>query len=184
MKADGPRVSGYLKRLQEAITASVEGMTPEQLRWHLEGKWSAVEVLEHLYLTYSGTTKGCERCLEKGSQAGLATFKNRLGQFIVITCGHMPGGLKAAERLQPKGLAMEQVVGEIGLRIGETDEALQRCESQFGRRTKFLNHPVLGPLTAAQWRKFHWVHGWHHVKQIRLLRKLSGVGKEIQTRSR
>jgi len=25
---------------------------------------------------------------------------------------------------------------------------------------------VLGPLTASQWRKFHWIHGRHHVKQI------------------
>jgi hypothetical protein len=165
-------MSEYLKRLQEAIASSVAGMTPEELSRHPEGKWSAVEVLEHLYLTYTGTVKGCERCLEKGEpQVTPATFRQRIGQFIVITAGHMPGGLKAAERLQPKGLPREQVVGEIGLRISSMEEVLQRCESRFGQATKFLNHPVLGPLTAAPWRKFHWVHGWHHVKQIRRLRQ-------------
>jgi hypothetical protein len=28
----------------------------------------------------------------------------------------------------------------------------------------------LGPLTGAQWRKFHLVHGRHHARQIRQLR--------------
>jgi hypothetical protein len=34
-----------------------------------------------------------------------------------------------------------------------------------------LDHLILGPLTAAQWRKFHWIHGRHHVKQILRLRE-------------
>jgi hypothetical protein len=29
---------------------------------------------------------------------------------------------------------------------------------------------ILGPLTGAQWRKFHLVHGRHHVKQVLHLR--------------
>jgi hypothetical protein len=29
---------------------------------------------------------------------------------------------------------------------------------------------VLGPLTGAQWRKFHLVHGLHHQKQLLRLR--------------
>jgi len=165
-------VNGYLKRLQEAISSSVEGMTLEQLRKHPEGKWSAVEILEHLYLTYTGTIKGCERCLDKGDpQARPLTFKDRLSQFVVITCGHMPGGRKAPEPTLPRGAASEQVVNDIGVQLGAMEDLLQRCEQRFGSRTKFMNHPVLGALTAAQWRKFHWIHGWHHVKQIRRLRE-------------
>jgi hypothetical protein len=41
------------------------------------------------------------------------------------------------------------------------------CECRFGSATKILDHPILGPLTAEQWRKFHWVHGRHHARQIR-----------------
>jgi hypothetical protein len=29
-----------------------------------------------------------------------------------------------------------------------------------------LDHPFIGPLTADQWRKFHWVHGRHHIRQM------------------
>jgi len=30
-----------------------------------------------------------------------------------------------------------------------------------------MDHLFLGPLTANEWRKFHWVHGRHHARQIR-----------------
>lgn len=46
-----------LKTLQQEIEAAMEGMSPEKLSWHPAGKWSAAEVFEHLYLTYTGTSK-------------------------------------------------------------------------------------------------------------------------------
>jgi hypothetical protein len=53
------------------------------------------------------------------------------------------------------------------------DSIIARCEEQLGSRCKLLDHPILGPLTASQWRKFHLVHGLHHVKQLRRLREIS-----------
>lgn len=50
-------MDSYLERLHEAITSAIYGITTEDLRRHPEGKWSTAEVLEHLYLTYSGTMK-------------------------------------------------------------------------------------------------------------------------------
>jgi len=51
------------------------------------------------------------------------------------------------------------------------DDMIARCEEKFGSSSKLLDHPILGPLTGAEWRKFHLVHGRHHVKQIRRLRQ-------------
>jgi hypothetical protein len=51
------------------------------------------------------------------------------------------------------------------------DGIIARCEESFGGRTKLLDHPILGPLTAPQWRKMHLVHGLHHLKQLRRLRQ-------------
>lgn len=61
----------------------------------------------------------------------------------------------------------EKVLAEIGRKISEMDDVMTRCEEQFGTRRRLLDHPMLGPLTVAQWRKFHLVHGMHHVKQLR-----------------
>jgi hypothetical protein len=51
------------------------------------------------------------------------------------------------------------------------DRCIALCEEKLGSRRKLLDHPILGPLTGAEWRKFHLVHGLHHVKQIRRLRE-------------
>ena len=54
-------MDAYLQRLQQAIQSATQGMTGEDLRRHREGKWCTGEILEHLYLTYTGTTKAFER---------------------------------------------------------------------------------------------------------------------------
>ena len=54
--------------------------------------------------------------------------------------------------------------------LAEMDEAINACESKMGSKIRIADHPVLGPLTVAQWRKFHMVHTRHHMKQIVALR--------------
>ena len=49
-------------------------------------------------------------------------------------------------------------------------QVIAQCEERYGARVKVLDHPVLGPLTAKQWRKFHLIHGRHHVRQISRLK--------------
>jgi hypothetical protein len=164
-------MDSYLKKLQEAITAATKGMTSDELVRHAPGKWSVAEVLEHLSLTYTGTTKGFRRCLEAGKPlAGPLTLKQRVAIAAVTGAGYFPNGRKAPKQTEPTGAPSEKVVAEIGPQIVAMDEAIARCEARHGKRARLLDHPVLGPLTAQQWRKFHWVHGKHHVKQIQRLR--------------
>ncbi len=37
-----------LEQLKASLESAVEGMSSEQLSWHLPGKWCAAEVLENL----------------------------------------------------------------------------------------------------------------------------------------
>jgi Protein of unknown function (DUF1569) len=165
-------MNAYLERLREAITSATAGMTAEDLMRHPEGKWSTAEVLEHLYLTYTGTTKAFERCLQAGKPLARAPLlKDRVRTFVVTGLGHLPNGRSAPERTQPRGMPANEVAREIGPRISAMEELIARCEARFGKRTRVLDHPILGPLTARQWRKFHWIHGCHHLKQIRKLRQ-------------
>ena len=160
-----------LEKLQHALADATAGMSEEEMNRHPEGKWCAAEVLEHLYLTYTGTIKGFERAIQKGHpQMTPATLRQRLGKLMVVVFGHMPEGRKAPAMATPKGLRREKVRAEIGAKIGEMDEIISRCESQVGAGKKVMQHMILGPLTAAEWRKFHLVHGLHHVKQIHALR--------------
>ena len=129
-------------------------------------------MLEHLYLTYTGTVKGFERCLQAGKPLARAPLlKDRMRTFVVTGLGHLPQGRKAPERTLPRGMPAAEVTREIGPRILDMEDLIAQCEARFGKRTRVLDHPILGPLTARQWRKFHWVHGRHHVKQIQKLRR-------------
>jgi len=160
-------MDSYLQRLHAAITSVTGGMTAEQLTRHPEGKWCVAEILEHLYYTYTGTVKGMQLCLETGKpQARAPTLKERLQILWVIEAGMFPEGRPAPERTRPRGLSADEVSRQIGPTIIAMDEVITQCESRFGNRTLIRDHPILGPLTCRQWRKFHWVHGRHHMEQI------------------
>jgi hypothetical protein len=167
-------MDAYLQRLQESIQSATQGMSGEDLLRHPEGKWCAAEILEHLYLTYTGTTKAFERCLQAGQpQVSARVLRDRVRTIVVVGLGHMPKGRQSPKHALPRGMTPEQVTREIGPRISAMDAAIAQCESRFGKQNRLLDHPILGPLTGRQWRKFHWVHGRHHLKQVQSLRQQS-----------
>ena len=134
----------------------------------LSGKWSANQILEHLFLTYKHTGRGLARCLEQGAPlVTRATLKDRVATLLVVKFGYLPNGRKAPDRATPRGMLPEEVRQGIWMQLQQMGSALDECERQFGQRAKIMSHPFLGPLTAEEWRKFHWVHGRHHARQIR-----------------
>jgi hypothetical protein len=166
-------MDSYLERLQHTLAEAIRGMTLEDLTRHAEGKWSAAEELEHLYLSYHGTVKVFQRCLDAGKPlATKSSLKQRAMVVMLVECGHFPRGRKAPKQVIPRGMPAEAIVAEIGPQIAAMDALITQCEARYGARKKVLDHPVLGPLTTRQWRKFHWVHGRHHAKQIQERRKL------------
>jgi hypothetical protein len=164
-------MDSHLEELKQAVESAVDGLSTEQLSWHPAAKWCAAEVLEHLYLTYTGTIKGFAKVLEAGKPlATQASMKQRVRTVVVVGFQHLPEGRQAPANTRPRGLPAEKVRSEVGVKIVEMDTIIAQCEARFGRDISLLDHPILGPLTAMQWRKFHFVHGRHHVKQLRRLR--------------
>jgi Protein of unknown function (DUF1569) len=161
-------MDSYLERLQRELESATAGATAAGLEQAPAGKWNAAQVLEHLFLTYKNTNKGIGKCLEnRAPLATGATFRHRIGTLLVVRVGYLPSGRKAPERTTPRGMGAEAVRQAIFPEIERMESGLRECENTFGRKTKIMDHPILGPLTAAEWRKFHWVHGRHHARQIR-----------------
>jgi hypothetical protein len=166
-------MDSHLDHLQRAIASVTRGLTATDLTRHPEGKWSSAEVLEHLYLTYTSTVKAFERCLKAGRpQVTPPTPKQRLATVLVVRAGLMLGRREAPLYTRPRGMPAARVVAEIGGQIEVMDRIIAQCEARYGKRVKLLNHSVLGPLSGSEWRKFHWVHGRHHIKQIWRLQTL------------
>lgn len=161
-------MDSYLDRLQRELRNALAGASPAGMEASAAGKWSPSQILEHLFLTYRGTHKGLSKCLESGASLATAgTFRNSVRSFIVCNLGYFPGGRTAPERATPRGMPPTEVLGGIFVAIEQMDRALAECEKKFGVDKKLLDHPVLGPFSVRQWRKFHWVHGRHHLGQIR-----------------
>ena len=161
-------MDSYLERLRRELESVTEGATAVSLEPAPAGKWSAAQILEHLFLTYKNTNKGISKCLAKGAPlATSAAFKHRISTLLVVRLGYFPSGRQAPERTVPRGMAAEEARQAIVSEIQAMDTGLRQCENKFGAGTKIMDHPILGPLTAAEWRKFHWVHGRHHARQIR-----------------
>lgn len=161
-----------LARLQNEIEVVVSQTTAEQLARHRPGKWCTAEILEHLYLTYTGTIKGFQRVAEaKRPLASQPTWKHGARKFVLLGLSYFPSGREAPSVARPRGLATEKVLAEIAPKVVEMDAIISACELSLGNGD-LLDHPILGPLTGAQWRRFHLLHGCHHMKQIRELRMM------------
>ena len=57
--------------------------------------------------------------------------------------------------------------GEWQQRLADDPMMASRLgDARFGDRTPLLNHPYFAGMSVRQWRKFHWRHTVHHMKQV------------------
>jgi hypothetical protein len=118
-------------------------------------------------LSYTATTKGLLRTMETGEpQRGKPDLRQQLKRVYILGIGKFPSGIDAPQQTVPlRGLG-DDPLRHFNNALVAMDATLADAEKRFGARTRVLNHPVLGPLTAQAWRRFHQVHGRHHLKQL------------------
>jgi DinB family protein len=174
-------MSPELERTLREIDRATNDMSDEQLAWRFDGKWSTGDILEHLSLAFSGTIAGMRKRLESDRPTGRApTGKERLRSFVLTRLGYFPSGRGAPAGTVPQGVPPRVALNSIRQNLVAMDRSIADCEARFGSKIKFANHPVLGPLSATEWRRFHYVHTRHHMRQVRALRQrmqISSVSK-------
>ena len=157
-----------LQRADRALRESASGLSLEALARHPPGKWNSVEILEHLGLTFASTVRGLNRLVEHGPFALPApTFEQRVGRLIVVQAGYFPGGRSSPEAVKPRGADPASVLATTLGHLASMDAALDAAELRYGPRLRVMQHPVLGPFSLYEWRRFHWVHTRHHARHIR-----------------
>lgn len=160
-------MSPELESIRRETGRATIGISPECWLRGPDGKWNSLQILEHLVLSYTATTKGLLRAMETGHpQRGNPDFRQRLRGFYVLGIGRFPPGIESPNNVAPRDSLGNDPLRRFNDALVAMDATLTDAERRFGNRTRLLYHPVLGPLTAQQWRRFHQVHGRHHLRQI------------------
>ena len=160
-------MSPHLEKVRAGAERVIRDLSPGDWRYSRNGKWSTSQTLEHLVLTFTATTKGTQKTMLAGAPlCRESTWRNIAGKFYVLRLGRIPRGMKASKNVTPTGGLPTENLRAFNDALVAMDATLNDAERRFGKRTKILDHPILGPLTAEQWRRFHWVHAHHHFRQI------------------
>ncbi len=164
-----------LERVVSQIADEVSGLDAETAQRHPYGvpyHWSAQQVIEHLVLGYRLTSDALEIRLEKGHapRKQQRTKLQWLLQMMILSFGALPRGAPAPDETTPisgKFAAMDgrRLVECLREELERLDSLLDRCRRKFGME-RVATHPLLGSLRVDQWRRFHAIHGLHHVAQL------------------
>jgi hypothetical protein len=167
-----------LERVVSQIASEVRHLDADAAQLHPRGlayKWNAQEVIEHLVLGCRLTTSTLETRLNKG-RVSRSQNRTYLQWSLQLMFGALPRGAPALEETMPTpgrfpAMSGRQLSDFLRQEIEAMDTVLDACRRRFGIE-RVGTHPWLGPLRVDQWRRFHVVHGLHHVPQLRSVTEL------------
>ena len=165
-----------LEQVASQFASEMLSLDAETTQLHpngLDHKWSAQQVVEHLVLGYRLTSKALETRLNKGrlSRNQRRTYLQWSLQLMILTFGRLPQGVPALDETVPvagrfPAMGGQQLGDLLRREIDAMDKLFDACRRKFGME-RVAVHPFLGPLRVDQWRRFHVVHGLHHLTQLR-----------------
>ena len=161
-------MDAWLERLQREIKEATTQLRDSDWSRAPEERWNSAQIMEHLGRSYGTTAKMLELSMDAGvRQVRAATLPERLKKLLVVELGVLPTGAKAPAMVTPKGdpgpVALERALANLE----RMNAAIAAAEERWGSRNSIAMHPNLGPLNPREWRKFHYIHGRHHLLQIR-----------------
>jgi hypothetical protein len=176
-------MNSTLTQLQREIANSLHSLDATHTQLHPPThphKWSIQQIVEHLLLTYSSTETAINARLAKRTPTrATPTLTHRVFQFAVTRCGYFPTGRAAPPMVTPQSithpLSGADLAKATARHLADLDLLFNEAETLFGPASQCASHTVLGPLNLGQWRKFHLVHGEHHLKQIAAIRKVHNI---------
>jgi hypothetical protein len=160
-------LSPHLQKVRTQAEQLTRDFSPDDWRYSRDERWCASLIMEHLMLTFTATTKGMLKTMQAGEPfCREATWRDHAGRFYVLRLGRMPAGRKAAKNITPKQGLPGDDLRAFNDALVAMDATLTDAERRFGKKIRILDHPILGPLTAEEWRRFHRVHSEHHFRQV------------------
>ena len=157
----------YLDRAGAVIGRTLDALPAGALATPGDGRWSIAEILEHLTLAFRGTAASVDRVLADGVPAARPRLAQAAARVLVCDIGYFPRA-ETPEVARPSGsVSPADAPAALRAALEALDGALARAHGRFGDRIPVAAHPYFGGMSVAQWRKFHWRHTEHHMRQVR-----------------
>lgn len=168
----------FIQSALAGIDRAAGHLPPAVIARPIEGRWSICEILEHLTLAFGVHRATLEKVLASGElRARPPRLSQWLGRILVIEFGYFPR-VKSPEATTPRGtVPPERSVAAVREALIALDGTLAQVAAKFGDSVPVSNHPFFAGLTVRQWRKFHWRHAQHHMKQVRAASAGSGAAR-------
>lgn len=153
------------EKIREVLLNAVNGLSDEQLNAHPEaGRWSIIQVLDHLYLMERAITKSIADKL-KSDDSTPAVDKP-----IELTLNR-----EVKVQAPPFVIPSEsfQTLNEVKDKLSETRKAFIRVVDQAKENDleqKSFPHPLFKELSLKQWISFVGLHEKRHLMQIEELK--------------
>lgn len=159
--------SHHLRAAGELIADATRGLSIDVMRRTTGAGWSIAEILEHLTLAFTANTAALEKALASGPRARAPLLKQTLGRWLVVDLGYFPKAKAPASTVPSGSIQVEECVPSIERALIALDGVLTQVADRCGSNVRVANHPYFGGMTVEQWRKFHWRHTVHHMRQVR-----------------
>jgi hypothetical protein len=174
------RMDTTLQQLQDDLTRSLHGLSATQAQLRPQDdptRWNICQIVQHLLLTYASTCASIEDRVAKGTPTrSRLTPSQFLPRLLVIRLGLIPVRREAPALVTPPARppaphpSGDDLVMDLCSGLTRMDLVLSQAENLFSS-APCLSHFALGPLSIPQWRRFHLVHGRHHIRQIAAIRR-------------
>jgi hypothetical protein len=161
-------MDALLQKLHDRIESTTENLFGDAWAVAPEGRWNCSQIAEHLGRSYGTTAKLLENALDCGQkpEMGKPTWKQTAARVLICHAGYFPGGFKAPDIVQPTGLMGHTARDRALSSLERMAAAIDAAEQTWGLGP-VAPHFMLGPMTADEWRRFHYSHGRHHLRQLR-----------------
>jgi hypothetical protein len=161
-------MDAWLERLRKEIQETSNGLSESDWSRAPQGRWSSAQIMEHLGRTYGTTAKMLELSMGTGSPPQIRSPKigEFLAKMLIVKLGVFPSGAKSPAVVIPKGDSGPVALKRTLDNLDRMEAAFSAAECRWGSVQPIAMHLRLGPLNATQWRKFHYLHGHHHLSQM------------------
>lgn len=174
------QIQSLLSDLYEArklLLSELEGMSPEQLSVSQNESWSAIQVIEHIIWSETGTLGYMKKKTSSGWEGlSLTSDEENLKSSMLNARLVSEEKYKAPAILpDPEGKkSIDELVAEWNLLREDLSKFINGLDENFYDRLVF-KQPIAGPLNLFQTLQFLNHHLRHHIPQIKRIKANQGI---------